>query len=465
MLGALQLIEHELLLFAAFWFVVGALDEMAVDLSYLWLRATGAIARPRISEYEENAPLHGHIAIFVPAWQEAEVIGHMIRHTLGVWPQSQLTLFVGCYRNDPASIEAAIKGAGGDPRLRIVINDADGPTTKADCLNRLYRAMARDEERQSMSYAGVILHDAEDMVHPAALVTIDRALRRAAFVQLPVRPEPQAASRWIAGHYADEFAEAHGKSLVVRDALGAAIPAAGVGCGFARSALEELAEARRENGRNANGPFAEDCLTEDYELGLLISRGGARGRFLRLKDRYGDLVATRAYFPATLDEAVRQKTRWIHGIAFQSWDRLGWGGSWLDRWMTVRDRRGPFAAIVLAAAYLLLTIEGLLALARLAGWQSPYETPVLLKTILIVSFAAFAWRALWRFCFTANEYGLREGVLAVLRIPLANIVTIMAGRRALSAYVRSLRGQAPAWDKTHHGYHPTVPPPARTATP
>ena len=25
-----------------------------------------------------------------------------------------------------------------------------------------------------------------------------------------------------------------------------------------------------------------------------------------------------------LESAVRQKTRWVHGIAFQSWSRLGW---------------------------------------------------------------------------------------------------------------------------------------------
>ena len=459
LLAGLQLVEHELLLFAAFWFVVGAADEMAVDLAYLSLRWTGAIRKPPVSAYEEHAPLQGRIAVFVPAWHESDVLGLMIRHMLLVWPQADLTLYVGCYRNDAATIAAAMKGAEGDPRLRIVINDRDGPTTKADCLNRLYRAMSDDERRSGKGVSGVILHDAEDMVHPAGLVAIDRGLSRADFVQLPVRPEPQAASRWIAGHYADEFAEAHGKTLVVRDALGAAIPAAGVGCGFSREALGELASAREATG----GPFAEECLTEDYELGLLVSRGGARGTFLRLRDRYGDLVATRSYFPATLDEAVRQKTRWIHGIAFQGWDRLGWGDGLIDRWMTIRDRRGPFMAIVLAAAYLLLAIEGVLALARLSGWSSPFATPELLKTILVICFAAVVWRALWRFVFTATEYGLREGLFAVLRIPLANIIMIMAGRRALMAYVRTLLGHAPSWDKTHHGFHPTMPPPSGQA--
>lgn len=32
MLAGLQVIEHELLLFAAFWFIISALDEVAIDL-------------------------------------------------------------------------------------------------------------------------------------------------------------------------------------------------------------------------------------------------------------------------------------------------------------------------------------------------------------------------------------------------------------------------------------------------
>ena len=37
-------------------------------------------------------------------------------------------------------------------------------------------------------------------------------------------------------------AEAHGKELVVREAIGAGLPSAGVGCAIARDALAALAE-------------------------------------------------------------------------------------------------------------------------------------------------------------------------------------------------------------------------------
>ena len=451
-LAGLQLVEHELLLFAAFWFIVSALDELAIDISWLVLRLTGKTREPILTQYEEARPLAGKAAVFVPAWSEADVIGAMISHTLTSWPQRELVIYVGCYANDPATTEAAMKAATGDSRVRIVIHDRIGPTTKADCLNRLYAALCVDEERGDYRFRSIVLHDAEDMVHPAALQLIDNGLSGADFVQLPVRPEPQAASHWIAGHYADEFAEAHAKAMVVRNALGAAIPAAGVGCGFARDKLAELAHRNELTG--TSGPFAADCLTEDYELGLALSRGESKGRFLRFRDHLGELVATRAFFPATLEQSVRQKTRWIHGIAFQGWDRLGWSGGAVDFWMAVRDRRGPLSAIVLTVAYSLLVIEALLGFARLGGWQEALVLSPLLKTMLAISFGAFAWRALWRFGFVAQEYGLLEGLRAVLRIPVANVISIMSGRRALFAYVQTLRGRDLLWDKTEHTRHP-----------
>lgn len=453
-LPGLLAVEHELLLFAAFWFVVSAIDEAAFDLGYLWLRLKGRLREDVVARDAETPELERLTAVFVAAWQEAEVIGAMISHTLKAWPQRRMTLYVGCYANDPQTLAAAMKGAAGDPRVRIVVNDKPGPTTKADCLNRLYRALCRDEEMTGNRFRSVVLHDAEDFVHPAALALIDRHLRDAAFVQMPVRPEPQAASPWIAGHYADEFAESHAKSMVVRNAFGAAIPAAGVGCGFDRDLLAGL--ARERSGRASGEPFAAECLTEDYELGLLVSRSGGKSRFLRVRDHLGNLVATRAYFPARIEDAVRQKARWIHGIALQGWDRLGWFGGPVDMWMALRDRRGLLTAVVLAAAYLLILIEAVLGIARLFGWEQPTALSPLTMVMLQISFVALVWRALWRFGFTASEYGLAEGFLAVARIPVANVIAIMAGRRALAAYVRSLIGTAPDWDKTAHSLHPST---------
>jgi bacteriophage N4 adsorption protein B len=74
--------------------------------------------------------------------------------------------------------------------------------------------------------------------------------------------------------------------------------------------------------------------------------------------------------------------------------------------------------------------------------------------LVMANLASFVWRAIFRFGFAAREHGMAEGLRAVLRIPLANVIAIMAGRRALAAYVRTLAGGMPKWDKTRHDVHP-----------
>ncbi|WP_241657524.1 glycosyl transferase family protein [Aurantiacibacter suaedae] len=429
---------------------MGAADELAIDLIYFFKRLRGQLRTiPMSTTHLPHRQLSGLAVVMIPAWHEDKVIGHTVAHALSAWPHPDLRIYVGCYENDPATMEAAMRGAAGDPRLRIVINSKAGPTSKADCLNRIYEAMAHDEMRTGHPARMVMLHDAEDMVDPAALPLLDRAIERAEFVQLPVLPLPQPDSRWIGSHYCEEFAESHGKSMVVRAALATGLPAAGVGCAFERKMLAEMARQR-----GTVGPFAERSLTEDYELGLRVALAGGRSRFLRVRDDAGRLVATRAYFPSDIASAVQQKSRWIHGIALQGWDRLGWSRGFGEWWMRLRDRRGPFAALVLFCGYLLLVLGALSSLFRNHGYVPAWKPDALLLWLLWLNLASFLWRAAMRFAFTSREYGWGEGLRAVLRIPVTNVIAIMAGRRAFFAYLSTLRGAAPKWDKTEHDTHP-----------
>ena len=446
------------MLFALFWFVVGMIDELTVDAIWLALRINPARRTQRLAPLvdgrEATGDGGGPLAVLIPAWHEASVIGATLMHMGRAWARRDVRIYVGCYRNDPATLSAAMAGAGGDVRVRLVIHDRLGPTTKADCLNRLYRAMVADEARMGRDFAGVVLHDAEDMVHPRELEVIGGALKSADFVQIPVRPEMPRGNHWVAGHYCDEFVEAHAKALVVRSALGAGLPAAGVGCGFGRAMLQRIGAIRLAEGEV--GPFAAECLTEDYELGLLIARAGGRSRFIRLRDETGQLIATRSYFPAKLPEAVRQKTRWIHGISLQSWDRLGWSWRPSDLWMALRDRRGPLTALVLAVAYVLVLVQGMLMVLHRDAWPVSLAQSGLLVVLMRVSMLGFLWRAAMRFAFTAREYGPFEGLMAILRIPVGNVITIMAGRRAFMAYCGTLLGAPVYWDKTEHLDHPAL---------
>ena len=74
--------------------------------------------------------------------------------------------------------------------------------------------------------------------------------------------------------------------------------------------------------------------------------------------------------------------------------------------------------------------------------------------MLGICLGGFLWRTGVRFVFTAREYGASEGLRAIGRIPIANIITIIAGRKALVAYCRSLRTGRIVWDKTAHDCHP-----------
>ncbi len=445
-------LQHELLLFAGIFFLIGAFDDLAVDVIYIWHRLTGRAQTLRVdSENLADAELSGPAAIFIPAWREDSVIGDTIKHALNVWRQENITLYVGCYPNDPVTMAAVMDAASSDPRLRLVIHDRQGPTTKADCLNRLYRALEADELRAGRRVRLVLFHDAEDLVDPAGLALLDRAIATADFAQLPVLPIPRDDSRWIGSHYCEEFAEAHAKAMVVRSELNAALPAAGVGCAVSRLALLNLADSR------GGIPFAADSLTEDYELGIAVSAQGGKSTFLRARAEDGSLIATRSYFPGRLDHVVRQKTRWIHGIALQGWDRLGWSRNPLEFWMRLRDRRGPLTALVLLAGYALLALATLGWGATALGLMPALQLTPFLEFLLLANFGFFAWRTVCRFAFTTREYGVTEGLRAVLRIPVANIIAIMAGRRAIMAYLGTLAGSRIEWDKTDHAAHPSIP--------
>jgi adsorption protein B len=357
-------------------------------------------------------------------------------------------IYVGCYPNDPATLAAVRVRAARDPRVRPVVCTRPGPTTKADCLNHLWRAMLADEVAGGVTAKAVVLHDAEDVVHAAEPAIFDRLIEAFDLVQLPVLPLIDPGSRWIAGHYADAFAEAHGKTLVVREAIGAAMPSAGVGCAIGRQMLGRIAAAA------GGAPFDPASLTEDYEIGLKVHALGGRGIFVRLPGAGGGaVVAIREYFPATFATAVRQKARWMAGIALDGWDRMGWRGGIAERWMRLRDRRAPIAMIVLAAGYAALVLwvacylGGMTIPDLSAGWRA----------LLWANAGLVAWRMAVRMGFVAHAYGWREGMRAGPRMIVGNIVDMAAARRGIMLYLRGRRDGGMRWEKTAHRFPDVLP--------
>lgn len=442
---------RELALFASVGFLLGGLDDLMVDLIWLgrsfWRWAAIYSRHDRADAGTLPTPARpGRLALFVAAWQEEAVIGGMIATALATLRHPDWRLYVGCYPNDPGTIAVVELAAAGDPRIRLVVGDKPGPTTKAGCLNWIWQAMCADERSEGVPIKAIILHDAEDMVHRDELAIYDVLIERFALVQIPVHPlvvrGAGVRAALFSGHYAGEFAEAHGKQVVVREAVGAAVPSAGVGCAIDRDVLAGIAESR-------DGPFDPDSLTEDYELGLRIGAAGGHGAFVRLQAADGrGIVAVRACFPHTFSGAVRQKSRWMTGIALAGWDRLGWSGGLAERWMRLRDRRAPIAALVLAAAYVALLGWGLSETIGLVTGQAPaLHVPAVL---VAVNIRLLAWRVGLRAFITARSHGWRMALLAPLHMLIGNFVAMLAALRSLGLYAGLVHHGRLRWDKTAH---------------
>ena len=190
-------------------------------------------------------------------------------------------------------------------------------------------------------------------------------------------------------------------------------------------------------------------MTEDYELGLRVGALGLKTMFVRIPATPGDrgVVASRGHFPASLGCAVRQKARWLGGIALAGWDRLGWRGGIGERWMRLRDRRGPLAALLLVAAYGAALLWSQLWLAEALGAPVQARLDPALVTLLTVNGWLLAWRIFMRACFTASAYGLAQGLMSVPRLVVGNVIAMLAAGRAIAVHAG---GGAKRWDKTRH---------------
>jgi adsorption protein B len=437
---ALGVIVREGLWLTALAIAINSLDDLAIDL--MWPLAL--IGRRRLPPAPD---VPGRLAVLVPAWNEAEVIGAMLTATLARLDHPDWCLFLGVYPNDPETLAQA-RGID-DPRLIIVVTSRPGPTTKADCLNHLWRAVLAEGTSSGRPFRGVVLHDAEDLVHPDELRLFDRALGGYDMVQIPVRPLVSEGGALVSGHYLDEFAGTHVRDMMVRSWMGAPVPSSGVGTAIRASALSHL-------DAGSGAPFDPDCLTEDYELGYRLHAAGMKTAMVRHRTANG-LVCVKAYFPDTLAGAVRQKTRWLTGISLSGWDRLGWPGGLRAAWMLMRDRKGVPLAILALAGYALLLAGGLyMGLAGLLPGIPPLfasEGGTGLQALLAIAGLVLLWRLFLRLVVTWIAAGPWQALLALPRAPVANLFNALAALRALDRYRTSLEhGEPPPWDHTRHRF-------------
>ncbi len=265
------------------------------------------------------------LAITIGAWNEAEVIEDVIDNLIASiqYPKSMYHIFVGVYPNDKETVEKVSKLEKIFKNVHMVVNPLEGPTSKAQNINNVITVIKSFEQTNSVTFASITLHDAEDVVHPYELIVTNYLIDKYSALQFPVFPLMQMPSfknffkNLTLGTYADEFAENHFITMVGRCSTGAFVPSAGTGLALSRKVFDLF---------DTDEIFPSDSLTEDYRLSLTLFEKGLSMYYVldpipRVSNDNKivyDYVATRSMFPDTFKKAVRQKTRWILGITMQS---------------------------------------------------------------------------------------------------------------------------------------------------
>ncbi len=437
----------------ASFLLLSGVDDLAVDLYYWFFY----LFKPkRLNEFQ-SIPLEKlrtkpekPIALFIPTWHEYNVIDLMLTRACETIEYEHYDIFVGVYPNDERTTQKVLAVAEKYPRVHAVVAGHNGPSTKAENLNEMHQGMLRWENTTGIRYDIIVMHDAEDVIHPLSFKCFNYFIPDFDMVQLPVFPLETPTRKVVHWTYCDEFAELHTKDLVARHIFSGFIPSAGVGTGYNRWVIEFVGTSFARN------MFRKTSLTEDYDIALRLALGKAN--LLYLYRPFGTDAATRAYFPLTFSTAVRQKTRWLIGICLQGWRNYGWVGDYRFRFTLYRDRKTVITNLVNILAYVVLfyvilyeaVSKGLTAYGTLAPIVSKGS---LLWYIVVVDTVLMFWRFMHRFLTVSRIYGRKAGLLSIPRLPVGNIVNFVAAIRAFKQYfLARVRKKKVVWDKTVHHY-------------
>ncbi|MBV9038644.1 MAG: glycosyl transferase family protein [Acidobacteriaceae bacterium] len=427
--------------------LLSGIDDLAPLLICVvhWIRSALAFSKPPPAETPGR---ERRIAIFVPCWKESDVIANMVRHNLAAIRYRNYDFFLGAYPNDPATVRVVQNLRANYQNVHVAVCPHPGPTSKADCLNWIYCRMSELEEERGIEFDTVVLHDAEDLIHPEALHTINRERAVHAMVQVPVLPLPTPFREMTHGIYCDEFAEFQTIDMPARGYCGSFIPSNGVGTGFARHILQRLARERRK-------VFDPSSLTEDYEIGVYIHQSGFSQVFVPLRCDTPDIMATREYFPRKVKLAIRQRTRWVTGNALQSWERYGWRGPLSTKYWFWRDRKG-LVANPLSFLTNLLFLTGLLtflwSLLAHRHWAFAVPQGEIVRLCWMTSILQYFRIALRMVC-VARIYGIVFALGVPLRCLHGNFINSLASCSAIGRFTKSkLLRQPLVWLKTEHAY-------------
>ena len=385
------------------------------------------------------------LAMMIAAWDESNVIEAVVTNMVHstIYPKSMYHVFVGVYPNDSKTIEAVKRLEEKFSNVHMVINNINGPTSKAQNLNYVIRQIKEYEKEHSIRFASMTIHDSEDVVHPYELLMTNYLIDEHDALQFPVFPimrMPKFSnffSTITTSTYADEFAENHFSTMVGRYSTGAFVPCAGTGFALSRSTIESFKD---------EDVLPSNSLTEDYRLSLTLYERGLQMYYVLEKlprvAKNGkvrwEFVSTRSLFPNTFKTAVRQKTRWIYGITMQSLrfkDIFAKNGmSIYGRYTLYKDIKAKYGNLIILFGYLVL----LYAIASLfVDLPQVYKPGTFAYKCCFLVTAMMIIRQIYRGVSIYNVYGMRSVFFSCLLPPLfpirlmyGNIINLVATLKA-----------------------------------
>ena len=422
--------------------LIASIDDLIIDvLVALKLNI------PRIPDFKPSknakAKTKPKIAVCIANWHEADVLKPMVEGNLRNLQYDNYQLVLGVYPNDEDTVRVAEALEKAHPKhVKVVINRRNGPTSKGQMLNEVFARLYIDE---STAPDLVVIHDSEDMIAPSSLELYADLSSDYAMIQIPVFSLDSRNRSLVGASYMEEFAERHTREMLLRSQLGAFVPSAGVGTCIRKDLIQHFLAKRARVLR-------PDSITEDYILGAEAHADGFKATFAAFRDpRHSGkpIIATLEYFPKDLWASIKQKTRWVYGISFESTAKLGWTGQGWNLFFQYRDRKGAITNILPLASLLLLAIGLLLRpdMSKLSAFTHAALIFVLfantVNIFIRIGIKALAFK---------DVYGHLNILGLVARWPVSLFVNAVAVLRAWKMFLLESRfaSRQVSWAKTAH---------------
>lgn len=386
---------------------------------YTWndARRSDDFAAPRPFVAPEKS-----FTVLLPARNEEEVIQHTIDGVLRAnYPLDLMEVVVICRIDDPGTItkvqEKIVELVGrGITNVRLIVFQ-DKPINKPHGLNIGFRH-TRNEV--------VTIFDSEDEIHPDVFNIVNTVMvsEGVNVVQSGVQLM-NFASRWFSALNCLEYFFWFKSRLHYHAEVGI-IPLGGNTIFFTRDVINQI------------GGWDEQCLTEDADIGIRLSKMGERIRVV-----YEDAYVTKEETPPTVSQFIKQRTRWNQGFL-----QVLQAGAY---WSLPKLSQRLLAVFTLSSPVLqaLTTLYLPISLYTMFFVQMPPLVAMILwlPAYMLVGQYVLNWVGLMEF---TRAHNLQMPRLMWLRLLAAFYpFQILLGISALRGVYRHLKGTN-NWEKTKH---------------